>query len=180
MRLGLMFLCVSACQSFVTKSLVVVSHPLTPSFSKSSASLSKGWRKASVTLSFLGSTAQKAKSGSSVRLNAETLAAAENTKSLVDPPRKTEILADAKDFIKPDRDLHEYRHIKLHNNLQVLLVSTASASDEEEKSAKVEAASVHVQAGHFDDTIPGLAHFNEHMLVCIFDSLLLYSLSDFT
>jgi secreted Zn-dependent insulinase-like peptidase len=96
---------------------------------------------------------------------AETLAAAENTTSMVDSPRKTEILADSKDFIKPDRDLHEYRTIKLHNNLQVLLVSTGDASSEEEKSAKVEAASVHVQAGHFDDTIPGLAHFNEHMLV---------------
>ena len=78
---------------------------------------------------------------------------------------QTEILADSADFIKPDRDLYEYRCVKLHNNLQVLLVSTAKASSDEEKAAKVEAASVHVKAGHFDDTIPGLAHFHEHMLV---------------
>jgi secreted Zn-dependent insulinase-like peptidase len=65
--------------------------------------------------------------------------------------------------LKPDRDRYEYRAIQLANNLQVLLTSTAGAGDE--KSAKVEAASIHVQAGHFDDTIPGLAHFHEHMLV---------------
>lgn len=32
---------------------------------------------------------------------------------------------------------------------------------------KVEAAAVHIQAGHFDDTIPGLAHFHEHMYVVV-------------
>lgn len=81
-------------------------------------------------------------------------------------PRKTEIVTDAPEFIKPDRDMSQYRWIKLENNLQVLLVSTASESEsnDEKGGAKVEAASVHVQAGHFDDTIPGLAHFHEHML----------------
>jgi hypothetical protein len=108
-------------------------------------------------------------------------------------------LADAPDFIKPDRDLREYRYIRLPNNLQALLVSTAKAaaeeySDDEElvemeetddedgedveedgeegeslssaaAAAQVEAAAVHVQAGHFDDTIPGLAHFHERTYV---------------
>jgi len=103
--------------------------------------------------------------------DAETLTTEiENTMSLEDSTstlRKTEILADAPDFIKPDRDMSQYRWIKLKNNLQVLLVSTAPDkidSDDENSGAKVEAASVHVQAGHFDDTIPGLAHFHEHML----------------
>ena len=36
--------------------------------------------------------------------------------------------------------------------------------DDDNNGAHVEAASVHVQAGHFDDTVAGLAHFNEHML----------------
>jgi Insulinase (Peptidase family M16) len=32
-------------------------------------------------------------------------------------------------------------------------------------AAQVEAAAVHVQSGHFDDTIPGLAHFHERTYV---------------
>ena len=46
----------------------------------------------------------------------------------------------------------------LSNSLTVLLAS--------DPSADVEAASVHVRAGHFDDPAdrPGLAHFHEHML----------------
>jgi len=83
-----------------------------------------------------------------------------------DTSRKMQILADFPEFIKPDRDMSQYRWIKLENNLEALLVSTASDESNSDKSsgAKVEAASVHVQAGHFDDTIPGLAHFHEHML----------------
>ena len=42
------------------------------------------------------------------------------------------------------------------------LVSSSSSSSS--SPVGTEAASVHVQAGHFDDTIPGLAHFHEHML----------------
>eukprot|EP00531_Pseudo-nitzschia_arenysensis_P017139 CAMPEP_0116149838 /NCGR_PEP_ID=MMETSP0329-20121206/19195_1 /TAXON_ID=697910 /ORGANISM="Pseudo-nitzschia arenysensis, Strain B593" /LENGTH=1190 /DNA_ID=CAMNT_0003646247 /DNA_START=113 /DNA_END=3685 /DNA_ORIENTATION=+ len=99
---------------------------------------------------------------------AETLTAeAENTTNLEAPvltKGKTEIVTDASEFIKPDRDRSQYRWIKLENNLQVLLVSTATENADENSAAKVEAASVHVQAGHFDDTIPGLAHFHEHML----------------
>jgi len=86
--------------------------------------------------------------------------------------RETLTLATETDFVKPDRDMSQYRWIKLHNNLQVLLVSTASdksddsedGDGDENSGAKVEAASIHVQAGHFDDTIAGLAHFHEHML----------------
>jgi secreted Zn-dependent insulinase-like peptidase len=75
----------------------------------------------------------------------------------------------------------------LPNNLQALLVSTGKAAsdieyddddghhhhlDEDINSgasssspAQIEAAAVHVQAGHFDDTIPGLAHFHERTFV---------------
>ena len=94
---------------------------------------------------------------------AETLTTTENTTPIEDSTMKTKILADAPGFVKPDRDMSEYRWIQLENNLQVLLVSTATEkadSSDENSSAKVEAASIHVQAGHFDDTIPGLAHFH--------------------
>ena len=96
-------------------------------------------------------------------LKSATLDTNSETASTSTTSRPTTILADAADFLKPDRDRYEYRAIQLANNLQVLLTSTAGAGDE--NSAKVEAASIHVQAGHFDDTIPGLAHFHEHMLV---------------
>lgn len=72
----------------------------------------------------------------------------------------TIVVADSHEFVKPDRDLREYRVIRLPNNLQCLLVSDNLQADE----VGVEAASVHVQAGHFDDTLPGLSHFHEHML----------------
>jgi len=82
--------------------------------------------------------------------------------------RGTVILADADEFIKPDRDTRDYRIVKLKNNLQALIVSTAKAAssddEDEDESARVEAASMHIQAGHFDDTLPGLAHFYEHLL----------------
>ncbi|KAL7562589.1 hypothetical protein ACA910_015460 [Epithemia clementina (nom. ined.)] len=74
---------------------------------------------------------------------------------------KVEILAHDSEFEKPERDSRQYRLIRLkRNNLKVFLVSDQLA----EGDVGVEAASVHVQAGHFDDTIPGLAHFHEHML----------------
>lgn len=77
-------------------------------------------------------------------------------------PSLTKILADDPDFVKPDPDVRQYRWIQLANNLQVLLVSTttsnaAASESEEETLSHVEAASVHVQAGHFDDTIPGVS-----------------------
>jgi secreted Zn-dependent insulinase-like peptidase len=82
---------------------------------------------------------------------------------------ETEIVAAESDFTKPDRDRSEYRWIRMKNNLQVLLVSTSASSnnsDGKSSSAKVEAASVHVQAGHFDDTIPGLYVKFNSKLVC--------------
>lgn len=69
------------------------------------------------------------------------------------------ILADHEEFIRPERDPRKYRAIRLKNNLQVLIVS-----DQMTSGVGIEAGSVHVKSGHFDDTIPGLAHFHEHML----------------
>lgn len=70
----------------------------------------------------------------------------------------TLILANDEDFIKPDLDKRQYRAIKLQNNLEILLVS--------DKDTDIEAAAVHIKAGHFNDPEDraGLAHFNEHML----------------
>lgn len=62
------------------------------------------------------------------------------------------VVTDDEEFIRPDRDLRSYRLIRLANNLQCLLVC-----DNLKTGVGVEAASVHVQAGHFDDTLPGLA-----------------------
>lgn len=62
------------------------------------------------------------------------------------------ILADYDQFVTPERDPRKYRVVRLANNLLVLLVC-----DEMSSGIGVEAASVHVQAGHMDDTIPGLA-----------------------
>ena len=67
-------------------------------------------------------------------------------------PTATVILTDDAEFIRPDRDLRSYRFIQLSNNLRCLLVC-----DNMKSGVGIEAASVHVQAGHFDDTIPGLA-----------------------
>ena len=66
------------------------------------------------------------------------------------------MLANDVDFIKPLPDKRQYRAVLLKNNLQVLLVSSPESD--------VEAGALHVQAGHMDDTRPGLAHFHEHML----------------
>ena len=69
-----------------------------------------------------------------------------------DSASSSRILADWDTFVKPERDPRKYRVVVLSNNLQVLLVC-----DEMSSGIGVEAASVHVQAGHMDDTIPGLA-----------------------
>lgn len=63
---------------------------------------------------------------------------------------RTIVLED--EFITPERDPRSYRLIKLPNNLVALIVS-----DGLKEGVGVEAASVHVKAGHFDDTVPGLA-----------------------
>ncbi|KAL7547250.1 hypothetical protein ACHAWF_010572 [Thalassiosira exigua] len=70
----------------------------------------------------------------------------------------TRVLADDDRFVKSLPDKRSYRAATLANSLTVLLVS--------DPDADVEAASVHVRAGHFDDPPDraGLAHFHEHML----------------
>jgi len=71
----------------------------------------------------------------------------------------SKVLANDADFIKPELDTRQYRSIRLpSSNLQVLLVSDSETD--------IEAASVHIRAGHFNDppNRAGLAHFHEHML----------------
>ncbi|KAL7468998.1 hypothetical protein ACHAXS_009237 [Conticribra weissflogii] len=76
-----------------------------------------------------------------------------------EPNLPSQILATDSQFQKSLPDRRSYRAISLaRNSLTVLL-----ASDPE---TDVEAASMHVRAGHFDDPPhrAGLAHFHEHML----------------
>ena len=171
MRLSLFFLCFSAGQSFVARRSFVAGsqamRPLPICF-RTPTSWSDVTKGDSLTCSrnFRShSTRTTARSVSTE--DTLTAASVQNTTNAEISSSKTEILAAESEFVKPDRDLSQYRWVKLENNLQVLLVSTAAtktSSDDEEGSAKVEAASIHVQAGHFDDTIAGLAHFHEHML----------------
>lgn len=76
--------------------------------------------------------------------------AAPTTSASLETSTDVEIIAE--DFVKPDRDPRQYRLVRLPNKLLVLLVSDAVDS-----GVGIEAASVHVKAGHFDDTVPGLA-----------------------
>ena len=121
------------------------------------------WATASTASCLFQSTAAAADAEITTTLGKEssssTKAAAASTTTTT-----TQLLADDKDFIKPDPDLRQYRWVKLANNLQVLLVSTTettSTDGDEDASGEgvshVEAAAVHVQAGHFDDTIPGVS-----------------------
>lgn len=68
------------------------------------------------------------------------------------------IIAEDSEFIKPLLDTRSYRAITLPNGLTCLLVS--------DPLTDVEAGSVHINSGHFQDPEhrPGLAHFHEHML----------------
>ena len=63
---------------------------------------------------------------------------------------KSITLAHDIDFIKSPLDRRQYKCIQLPNKLQVLLVS--------DPDTDIEAASMHIKAGHFDDPIdrPGL------------------------
>lgn len=71
---------------------------------------------------------------------------------------ETKVLVESEDFMKPDRDLRQYRYIKLKNNLNVLLVRNPSQSNTNgDNAASVEAASMHIQAGHFDDSSIGVS-----------------------
>jgi len=74
---------------------------------------------------------------------------------------RSKILADNDAFrnSRSSLDKREYRVVELEGNkLRALLVS--------DKDTDVEAAAVHVKAGHFDDPEDraGLAHFHEHMV----------------
>jgi insulysin len=83
----------------------------------------------------------------------------EEVQTVTPPPPQQQhsiILANDEEFIKPLPDKRQYRAILLPNGLRALLVSSPQTD--------VEAAALHVQAGHFDDLRPGLAHFHEHML----------------
>jgi insulysin len=87
-----------------------------------------------------------------------TAATLEPETTTCSPGTGTVIIDDDADFIKPEPDQRKYRAIRLANGLKCLLVSSPESD--------VEAAAVHVQAGHMDDPAnrPGLAHFHEHML----------------
>lgn len=150
---GFFFLRVSAVQSFAIRTSLGVSRPL-----------AMGWHRQNLR-STVGSS--KLQSSKTLSLDNTTQAILDRDNSVTSSTANeagTVVLADAEEFIKPDRDLRDYRVVRLSNNLKVLLVSTANVSNEE-NTANVEAASMHIQAGHFDDPIPGLAHFYEHMLV---------------
>jgi hypothetical protein len=89
---------------------------------------------------------------------AETDTDLDATASASAETKKTKVIARDDEFIKPDLDTRQYRAITLANNLTCLLVSD-SLTD-------VEAGSIHINSGHFQDPEhrPGLAHFHEHML----------------
>jgi len=73
-------------------------------------------------------------------------------------PQQTKVIATDAEFLKPQPDTRQYRAVTLPNRLTVLLVS--------DPLTDVEAGSIHINSGHFQDppTRPGLAHFHEHML----------------
>ena len=113
-----------------------------------------------------GSRTTSSSSSSRSKLN-ESPAIAEPISSILSSPLTTTtasatstsiILANDESFIKSLPDKRSYRVIQLPNQLTVLLTS--------DPTTDVEAAAVHVRAGHFHDPIhrPGLAHFHEHML----------------
>jgi hypothetical protein len=68
------------------------------------------------------------------------------------------IAAMTESIEKPDLDTRSYRHLRLHNQLQVMLVSDPACDHA--------AAAMEVGVGSASDpeSFPGLAHFLEHML----------------
>ncbi|KAL7538426.1 hypothetical protein ACHAXR_012769 [Thalassiosira sp. AJA248-18] len=82
----------------------------------------------------------------------------DDTTATASATTETVVLANDSEFIKSLPDKRQYRAITLPNQLTVLLAS--------DPTTDIEAASVHVRAGHFDDppNRAGLAHFHEHML----------------
>jgi len=57
---------------------------------------------------------------------------------------------------KPLIDNKEYKYIKLSNDLNVIIIN--------DKNAERSAASMSINVGFKNDTVPGIAHFLEHML----------------
>jgi insulysin len=57
---------------------------------------------------------------------------------------------------KPKCDRRRYQEQQLPNGLRVLAI--------QDKEAVFAAACANVQAGYFDDALPGAAHFLEHMV----------------
>ena len=89
---------------------------------------------------------------------ADSAAVSSSSSSTTTSHQQTKVIATDAAFLKPQPDDRQYRAITLPNGLTVLLVS--------DPSTDVEAGSVHINSGHFQDPPhrPGLAHFHEHML----------------
>lgn len=66
-----------------------------------------------------------------------------------------ELSSSLKEVIKQPSDTREYKALTLDNGLRVLLISDPSSSRA--------AAAMDVHVGAMSDTVPGLAHFCEHM-----------------
>ena len=64
--------------------------------------------------------------------------------------------AFAGNVTKSPQDSREYRAIELNTDLRVLVIS--------DPTTDISAAAMDVAVGSFSDTVPGLAHFCEHML----------------
>jgi len=124
------------------------------------------WTSAAVSSSLASTTTSTCLFQSTAAVpDAETIiSSSSSTATVPSASGTTRIVANNFEFVKPDPDQRQYRWIKLANNLEVLLVSTTdttTSSDEDDADggdlSHVEAAAVHVQAGHFDDTIPGVS-----------------------
>jgi insulysin len=129
-----------------------------------STSNSKLFSTADSTTEISASTTSDATTDNDANTNAESTESSSATATATvstqssNKSSKSKIITNNEDFLKPSLDNREYRSITLPNNLQVLLVSDSKTD--------VEAAAVHIKAGHFDDPEhrPGLAHFHEHMI----------------
>ncbi|CAJ1945695.1 unnamed protein product [Cylindrotheca closterium] len=131
MKISLLFLCASAGQCFSNKPL--------------SRSLWKGL--SSISIASPDNVRGIAISAEALAGTSAGFVGAQSASS------ETEVLVESEDFMKPDRDLRQYRYIKLKNNLKVLLVrNPVHSKTNGDNTATVEAAAMHIQAGHFDDS----------------------------
>ena len=60
------------------------------------------------------------------------------------------------EIIKPKLDSREYLHYKLPNGIETVLISDSTTDQS--------AAALLVEVGYLFDTVPGIAHFLEHMM----------------